>query len=44
MNEFILMILDVANENKDIKFINVPDKVKQNNQEYLDENNNILNF
>jgi putative DNA primase/helicase len=44
INEFILMLLEVANENKNIKFIELPEEVKQQNKEYLEENNNILTF
>lgn len=44
INEFILMLLEVANENKNIKYIELPEEVKQQNKEYLEENNNILTF
>jgi hypothetical protein len=44
INEFILMLLEVANENKNIKYIELPEEVKQQNKEYIEENNNILTF
>ena len=30
--------------NKNIKYIELPEEVKQQNKEYLEENNNILTF
>ena len=44
INEFMIMLLEVANENKNIKYIELPEEVKQQNKEYLEENNNILSF
>ena len=44
INEFILMLLEVANENKDINYIELPEEVKQQNKEYIEENNNIKSF
>ena len=44
INEFMLLLLETANDNKNIKFIELPDEVKQQNKEYLEENNNILLF
>ena len=44
INEFILMLLEVANENKNIKYVELPEEVKQQNKEYIEENNNILTF
>ena len=44
INEFMLMLLEVAKQNKNIKYIELPEEVKQQNKEYLEENNNILSF
>jgi len=44
INEFMLMLLEVANENKNISFVELPEEVKQQNKEYLEENNNIILF
>ena len=44
INEFILMLLEVEKENKDINFIELPEEVKQQNKEYIEENNNIKSF
>jgi len=44
IKEFMLMLLEMANENKNIKFIELPEEVKNQNKEYLEENNNVLSF
>lgn len=44
INEFILMLLEIANENKNIKFVELPEEVKQQNKEYIEDNNYILTF
>ena len=33
INEFMIMLLEVANENKNIKYIELPEEVKQQNKE-----------
>ena len=38
------MLIEIATENKNIKFIELPEEVKQQNKEYVEENNNILLF
>jgi len=38
------MLLEVANQNKDSKSIELAKEVKQKNKECLEENNNILSF
>ena len=38
------MLLEVATENKDIPYIELPEEVKAQNREYIDENNGVLSF
>jgi len=38
------MLLEVANQNKNSKYIELAKEVKQKNKECLEENNNILSF
>jgi P4 family phage/plasmid primase-like protien len=44
INEFILMLCDVAFQNKDIPYIQLPEQVAKNTSEYVDENNVIKHF
>ena len=44
INEFINMLFDVANENKKINYIELPEEVLRENREYIDENNSVLSF
>ncbi len=44
INEFMLMLLEVATNDKDIPYIELPEEVKAQNKEYIDENNSVLSF
>ena len=44
INEFILMLCDIAFQNKDIEYIQLPEKVAKNISDYVDENNVIKHF
>jgi phage/plasmid-associated DNA primase len=44
INEFILMVCDVAFQNKDIPYIQLPEQVAKNTRDYVDENNFIKHF
>jgi hypothetical protein len=38
------MLCQIAYENKHLQYIELPDEVKEQNKEYINENNNILQF
>jgi phage/plasmid-associated DNA primase len=44
INEFILMLCDIAFQNKDVAYIQLPEKVAKNNSDYVEENNVIKHF
>ncbi len=41
INEFILMLLEVAKENKNVEYVELSEEGKQQNTESIDDNNNV---
>jgi phage/plasmid-associated DNA primase len=44
INEFMLMLLDVANANKHVRKLELPSEIVEQNKAYMDENNVVKDF